>query len=454
MDGEGHVWAVDEGGEFEGAPRVEEFTAEGVFMKQFGSEGTENGKFKTPKGIAVDSKGDVWVSDTGNDRVQEFKSSGEFVRAFGSVGAGNGQFAAPVGLAFDSEGDLWVADSGNNRVQRFTSEGSYLSQVGTIGNENGQFAKPEGIATGSSGSVWVADTNNNRIETWTAEHRFVTDTETIYYTAKEEAAVASCRNHPEWANLPCQAEAAAQPADGISLPVKTFTYNMWDEAENSTETYAKTAKFAATTRTIAQTYDPAGRALTSEETSSPVTDTALHKVTNQYNAETGALEKASAEIGGKTKTITSKDNTLGELASYIDAEGKTSKYAYDIDGRTEEMSYEIAKETFSQIYAYSATTGFLTSLYDTGVKKYFTATYDVEGKMLTEVYPNGMTAKYAYNSMGTADSLEYVAAKASGCTGEGCIWFKDAVSPSIHGETLIQRAPCRKRAMSTTRTAD
>ena len=81
VDGEGHVWAVDEGGEFEGAPRVEEFTAEGVFMKQFGSEGTENGKFKTPKGIAVDSKGDVWVSDTGNDRVQEFKSSGEFVRA-------------------------------------------------------------------------------------------------------------------------------------------------------------------------------------------------------------------------------------------------------------------------------------------------------------------------------------------------------------------------------------
>jgi secreted PhoX family phosphatase len=58
---------------------------------------------------------------------------------WGAEGTGNGQFKTPVGLAFDSEGDLWVADSGNNRVQRFTSEGSYLSQVGTSGNENGQF---------------------------------------------------------------------------------------------------------------------------------------------------------------------------------------------------------------------------------------------------------------------------------------------------------------------------
>ncbi len=440
VDGEGHVWTLDRGSPvYEGGyvPRVEEFTAEGVFMKQFGKEGKEKGEFKEPKGIAVDSKGDVWVSDTGNERVQEFKSSGEWVRAFGAEGTGNGQFEKPIGLAFDSEGDLWVADSGNDRVQRFTGEGSYLSQVGKGGNENGQFNKPEGIAT-SSGKIIAADTGNNRVETWTPEHRFVDDAKTIYYTAKEEAAVATCRNHPEWANLPCETSPAAQPGDGISMPVKALTYNMWDEVETTAETYAKTEKFTATTRTITQTYDAAGRALTSEETSSPANDTALPKVTNEYNTETGALEKQSATIGGKTKTITSKTNTLGQLASYTDAEGKTSKYAYDIDGRVEEMSYEIGKETFSQIYAYNSTTGFLTSLYDTGMKKYFTATYDGEGKMLTEVYPNGMTAAYAYNSTGAADSLEYVAAKASGCTGEGCIWFKDAVTPSIHGETLIQ----------------
>ena len=224
---------------------------------------------------------------------------------------------------------------------------------------------------------------------------------------------------------------------------------MLDEVEATTETYAKTAKFPATTRTITQTYDAAGRALTSKETSSPVTDTALPTITDEYNKETGALEKQCANEGkpcteGKPKTIASKDNTLGQLASYTDAEGKTSKYAYNIDGRVEEVSYEIGKETFSQIYAYETTTGFLTSLYDTGLKKYFTATYDLEGKMLTEVYPNGMTAKYAYNSTGDADGLEYVAPKASGCTGESCIWFKDAVTPSVHGETLIQTSSLSK----------
>ena len=124
VDSEGHVWALDEGEELFGyVPRVEEFSAEGVFMKQFGKEGKEKGEFIEPKGIAVDSKGDVWVADSGNNRVQEFKLTGEWVRTFGVEGTGNGDFKTPVGLAFDSEGDVWVADSANNRVQRFTDEG-------------------------------------------------------------------------------------------------------------------------------------------------------------------------------------------------------------------------------------------------------------------------------------------------------------------------------------------
>ncbi len=302
-------------------PRVEEFSSEGVFMKQFGAEGTEAGKLKGSQGIAV-AGGNVWVADTGNNRVEEFKPAGEFVRAFGAEGTGNGQFKKPTGVAVDPEGDVWVVDPGNNRAQRFNPEGGYLSQAGIAGNENGQFYKPEGIATDTSGNVWIADTGNNRVQVWTPEHRFAHDGETVYYTPGTEARVPACQNHPEWATLPCRVEPAAQPMDVSkgqpALPVTTMIYNIWDEVETTTEAVRLRH---IVNREKTQTYDAAGRAVTSEETATDPHDKELPKVTNEYNAETGALEKQSATIKGETKTTTSKHNALGQLVEYTDAEG-------------------------------------------------------------------------------------------------------------------------------------
>jgi RHS repeat-associated protein len=434
VDGEGHVWALEEGiKELKWVPRVEEFTAEGVFMKQFGAEGKENGQLNEPRGIAVDSKGNVWVSDTGNDRVEEFKSSGEFVRTFGKEGSGNGEFKKPVGLAFDSEGDLWVADSANDRVQRFTDEGSYLSQDGKIGNENGQFNNPEGIAT-SSGSVWVADINNNRIQTWTPEHRFVDDVKTIYYTAKEEAAVATCRNHPEWANLPCQTEPAAQPAKGDPLPVTTISsYSILDEPEITTATAG------SSTRTTTMTYDGAGRLLTSEATSTE--GKSLPKVTDKYSETTGQLIEQSTGSGSEAKTIKSTYNTLGQLTSYTDANGGMTTYEYEgegsykgekeLDGRLKFM--DDGKGT--QAYTYEETTGALSKLVDTQGTNVltFTASYDVEGNMTSEAYPNGMAANFSHGATGETTGLSYE--KTTHCT-EKCAWFSESLIPSIHDQTL------------------
>ena len=68
-------------------------------------------------------------------------------------------------------------------------------------------------------------------------------------------------------------------------------------------------------------------------------------------------------------------NKLGQLESYTDADGNTSKYVYDIDGRVE----EVKDGKGSQIYSYDPTTGSLTKLLDSAAGM-FTATYDVEGK--------------------------------------------------------------------------
>jgi RHS repeat-associated protein len=167
IDPEGHIWTLEGGGKFLANNRVQEFSSEGSYLTSFGSFGSENGQLNSAKGIAVDSKGNVWVADAGNNRIQELKPSGEFIRKFGTEGTSNGQFKSPSDLAFDPEGNLWVADSGNSRVQRFSSEGTYLTQFGTTGPNAGQLSEPQALATDAKGNLWLADTGNDRAEGWT-----------------------------------------------------------------------------------------------------------------------------------------------------------------------------------------------------------------------------------------------------------------------------------------------
>jgi RHS repeat-associated protein len=431
VDGEGHVWTVEGGEAFvgEGPDRVQEFTAEGAYIGQFGKEGTGSGQLNEPKGIAIDAKGNVWVADTRNNRIQEFKPTGELVRAFGKEGTGNGQFNKPAGLAVDPEGQVWVADTANNRLQRFSSEGGYLSQVGTAGNENGQVSKPEGVAAHSSAKAVVADTANNRVQTWVPESPFGHAAQTIYYSAGANATYPGCGEHAEWANLLCQIQPAKQPetAGVPNLPVTTVTYNVWDEPATTTETVAKGTE--KTIRTTTAIYDAAGR-LEKSAVSSTVGG-ALPTVTDKYNAVLGALEEQSNE--GKTKPIVSHYNTLGQLTSYTDAAEGTSSYEYDVDGRITKDNDGKGTET----YTYSNITGLLTELlseYGTS-KVAFTAAYDTEGNLLTEGYPNGMNANYAYNAAGEATGLEYL--KTTHCT-TGCTWYQEAVVPSVHGQDLYK----------------
>ena len=180
-----------------------------------------------------------------------------------------------------------------------------------------------------------------------------------------------------------------------------------------------------------------------EETSTSSEDTALSAVTDEYSSETGALVKLTSTIESKARTVTSVYNTLGQLTSYTDAEGSTTKYSYDVDGRVEELTEPKGK----QIYAYDSTTGFLTKLLDSAAGT-FTATYDVEGKMLTEGYPNGMAAKYTYNPIGQATNLEYE--KTTHCT-EKCVWFSDAEAFGSKANLRLRRAHCRARTTATTK---
>jgi alpha-tubulin suppressor-like RCC1 family protein/sugar lactone lactonase YvrE len=173
VDSNGNVWVVDAGNH-----RIQEFSEEGTYIRQFGGLGTGQGQFLSPAGIATDSKGHVWVTDglflVGSDRIQEFSETGTFIRQFGSQGSGNGQLDQPQGVAIDSKGNVWVADTGNNRIEEFSEAGAFLRLVGTRGSSYGQLLLPVGVAVDSTGNVWVADTNNNRIQEFSETGEYLT----------------------------------------------------------------------------------------------------------------------------------------------------------------------------------------------------------------------------------------------------------------------------------------
>jgi DNA-binding beta-propeller fold protein YncE len=110
--------------------RVQRFSSDGKFEGSWGSSEAKPGGFgdyftafeqrnmRGPTGICFDARGRVWVNAIGG-RVQLFTPTGEYLWGFGEEGTGPGQFYAPHGLAIDSRGNLFVVDSYNHRIQMF-----------------------------------------------------------------------------------------------------------------------------------------------------------------------------------------------------------------------------------------------------------------------------------------------------------------------------------------------
>jgi DNA-binding beta-propeller fold protein YncE len=95
-------------------------TARVNLIKKWGSEGIDNGQFKTPHGVAIDPEDNVYITDMDNFRVQKFDSNGNFLTKWGSEGSEDGQFTKPEDIAVDSKtGNVYITDTGNSRIQVF-----------------------------------------------------------------------------------------------------------------------------------------------------------------------------------------------------------------------------------------------------------------------------------------------------------------------------------------------
>jgi outer membrane protein assembly factor BamB len=112
--------------------RITQLTADGTVVRRWGGEGTGRGQFdfipaaanaNVNGSIGVGPDGKVYVSDSDNHRIQVFTADGKFIREFGSLGSEPGQFTIPFDVSADAAGNVYVTDDGLRRLTKFSPDG-------------------------------------------------------------------------------------------------------------------------------------------------------------------------------------------------------------------------------------------------------------------------------------------------------------------------------------------
>jgi DNA-binding beta-propeller fold protein YncE len=107
VDADGDIYVADEL-----ANRVVKIAPQGQILATW--------RASAPVATAVGAQDTVFVLEGEDGRIKGFSFAGKLLTTLGGRGSGAGQFASPSGIAVDSQGDLYVTDTNNHRVQKFT----------------------------------------------------------------------------------------------------------------------------------------------------------------------------------------------------------------------------------------------------------------------------------------------------------------------------------------------
>jgi hypothetical protein len=184
MDGAGNVYVADTDNH-----TIRKITAGGVVTTLAGTAGVSGitdgtgaaARFNSPRGVAVDSAGNVYAADAYNGTIRKITPAGVVTTLAGTAGVrvsgstdGTGAaagFDRPAGVAVDGAGNVYVADFGNETVRKITAAGVVTTLAGTAGvtgstdgtGAAARFNSPRGVAVDGAGNVYVADQDNHTI---------------------------------------------------------------------------------------------------------------------------------------------------------------------------------------------------------------------------------------------------------------------------------------------------
>ena len=182
VDGSGNVYVADTGNH-----TIRKITPDGTVTTLAGSAGVSGSadgtgsaaRFFVPFGLAVDAAGTLYVADTENNTIRKITSAGVVTTLAGqaSTQGSNGgigsaaHFFNPESVAVDSAGNVYVADTGNNTVRKITTDGAVgtlAGQAGSSGSTDGQgstarFNGVRSLVVDASGTLYVTDNGNSTV---------------------------------------------------------------------------------------------------------------------------------------------------------------------------------------------------------------------------------------------------------------------------------------------------
>lgn len=174
---DGNLYVVEE----HGARILKYRTSDGFGLSSIGTAGVHyvaEYAFSWPKDVSLDGSGNIWVVD--NHRVTQYDTSGNFLQVFPDwdnrpwdCDDDNQHFCSPRGIAFDTSGRMYVSDWQNQRVQVFDFVGGtpvYSTTIGVTGvpgSDDNHFDEPAQVVIDSSDRLYVADTANHRVQVCT-----------------------------------------------------------------------------------------------------------------------------------------------------------------------------------------------------------------------------------------------------------------------------------------------
>ncbi len=136
-------------------------------------------RFINPIYIDVDSKGQIYVTDTGVAGMYVFDNKGKFIKNFEPKDKNGKKMGwVPLGMDFDKDDNLYVADKGLHRILKFNKDGKLLlsfgklKQISKVNSGGSFFYFPNDVALSPNGDIYVSDSNNYRLQVFDKNGKF------------------------------------------------------------------------------------------------------------------------------------------------------------------------------------------------------------------------------------------------------------------------------------------
>jgi len=124
-------------------------------------QGANQDLFDQPSDVAWDARGNIFVADGmgNNTRIAKFTPDGVFIKSWGSKGSDPGKFDGVSSLQIDAAGNVYAADPANHRIQVFDNDGNYKSSITGVGD-------PWALCISKGAHPYLFSSNSNPVDNW------------------------------------------------------------------------------------------------------------------------------------------------------------------------------------------------------------------------------------------------------------------------------------------------